>query len=67
MYKYRITVMESERGWGQDFWNEDLDSPEKAQARIDEINSHNTAPGVPEYYIQALPGITPVKVDTETK
>lgn len=59
--KYEITVMESERGWGQSFWEEKFDTAEEAQARITEINSHNTAPVAPDYYIQAFTDIKVVE------
>lgn len=52
--KQRITVVESERGWGRDEWNEDFDTVEEAQARIDELNARNKAGHAPDYYIMAL-------------
>lgn len=52
-YKYRIFVMESERGWGQDSWVEDYDTIEEARERIRKINSQNTAERAPDYYMQA--------------
>ena len=61
-YKYRIRVMESERGWGQDYWNEDFDTPEEAKARIKEINSRNTATTAPDWYMRAFEDITLVEV-----
>lgn len=51
---YRITVVERERGWGGDEWTEDFDTEDAAWARIKEINSKNTAPVAPDYYIAAL-------------
>lgn len=53
MYKYEITVIERERGWGGDSWTEEFDTPEKAQERIDEINRRNKPGPAPDYYIQA--------------
>ena len=49
MLKYRIQVMESERGWGQDYWHEDYDTYEEADKRIKDINAQNTAQSAPDY------------------
>ena len=51
--KFRIFVMESERGWGQDYWTEDYDSEEMAWSRIHEINEKNTSLTVPDWYMKA--------------
>ena len=61
-YKYRIRVMESERGWGQDFWTEDYDTPEEAKARILEVNSDNVSYTAPDWYMMAFEEITVVEV-----
>ena len=64
-YKYRIRVMESERGWGQDTWNEDFNTPEEARARINEVNNHdysNGSAGVPDWYMRAFDEITVIEV-----
>lgn len=53
MIKYRINVLESERGWGQERWTEDFPTLAEAKARIQEINSKNTSPTAPDYYVQA--------------
>jgi len=55
--KYRIQVMESERGWGQDYWTEEYDTLEQAQLRIQEINSQNISLTAPDYYMQAQIGV----------
>lgn len=52
--KFRITVMESERGGGRDEWTEDFDTEAEAWDRIREINSENTSLYAPDYYIQAV-------------
>lgn len=52
--KYRIKMMESERGWGQDYWDEDYDTRAEAEARMREVNSWNTSKIAPDYYMQAL-------------
>lgn len=51
--KYQITVIESERGWGRDSWEETFDTAEEAQARMDDINSQNAAGPSPDYYLMA--------------
>jgi hypothetical protein len=51
--KYQISVMESERGWGQDYWTEIFDTYDEAKSRIVEINSKNTSVGAPDWYMQA--------------
>jgi hypothetical protein len=60
--KFRIQLVESERGWGQDYWTEDFDTAELAQERIDYVNSFNTADEVPDYYIRAFDKIEVVQV-----
>ena len=54
MIKYRLNLMESERGWGQDYWSEDFDTREEAEARMKEVNSRNTSLVAPDWYMQAL-------------
>ena len=54
MIKYRLNLMESERGWGQDYWHEDFKTREEAEARMKEVNSRNTSLVAPDYYMQAL-------------
>jgi hypothetical protein len=49
--------MESERGWGREYWHEIFDTRAEAQARIDEVNSKNTEKVVPDVYIAAFPDI----------
>jgi hypothetical protein len=51
--KYRVTVVESERGWGQKYEHEDFDSYEKAAEYRDKINSYNTAASAPDWYMAA--------------
>lgn len=53
-FQYQVTLMESERGWGQDYWTRDFDTREEAEACIREVNAKNTAMVAPDYYIQAL-------------
>ena len=51
--KYRIFVLESERGWGQERWTEEFDTYAEAKARIQAINAENTSPVAPDWYMQA--------------
>lgn len=51
--KYRITVIERERGWGQHEWTEDFDTRRQAHTRIHEINSQNPPGPAPDFYTQA--------------
>jgi hypothetical protein len=53
MNKWRILVVERERGWAGDSWYNYYDTEAEALAAIAEINSHNTATHAPDYYIQA--------------
>lgn len=53
MKKYRIFLVESERGWGQKRWREDYDTYEEAKSRIKEVNSQNTSLTAPDWYMQA--------------
>lgn len=57
MVKYRINVVESERGWGQEYWTEDFDTLDEAEARIKFINLQNTSPTAPDVYTQAQSGV----------
>ena len=60
--KYRITVIESERGWGQESWTEDFDTYEEARERINSINSENTASRAPDWYMIAQTKIEAVEI-----
>jgi hypothetical protein len=51
--KYRVTTVESERGWGQRYEHEDFDSYEAAANYRDRINSYNTASSAPDWYLAA--------------
>lgn len=52
--KYQLTVMESERGWGQEYWKEVYDTYEEAVTRAHEINSANLSEHAPDWYMRAL-------------
>lgn len=57
MMKYRIKLVESERGWGQEYWNEDFNTRAEAQERIRSVNAENTEEKAPDYYVAAFPDI----------
>jgi hypothetical protein len=61
MKKFKVRIIESERGWGQDYWYEYFDTLEEAQARYEQVNKNDTLGHVtvPDYYIFATkPEIT---------
>ena len=60
--KYRVFLLESERGWGQERWTEDYDTFQEAQNRVVEVNSKNTAKYAPDWYMAADPNIQAVEV-----
>lgn len=61
--KYRVTLWESERGWGKKpFIDRDFDTLLEAQKYCREENSKNNLAYVPDYYIYAE---DPVLVDIE--
>lgn len=60
--KYRVYLMESERGWGQERWTEDYDTYEEALQRIQSVNDKNTSSVAPDWYMQAEERIEAVKV-----
>ena len=51
--KYRIFLMESERGWDKEYWTEDYDTYEEAKQRIASVNAENTSPTAPDWYMMA--------------
>lgn len=60
--KFRVELMESERGWGQEYWHEDYDTYEEAQKRIHDVNSKNVAGNAPDWYMRAESIIQAVEV-----
>jgi hypothetical protein len=60
--KYRVYLMESERGWGQERWTEDYDTYEEALQRIQSVNAENTSSVAPDWYMQAEEKIEAVEV-----
>lgn len=51
--RYRVQYMESEIGWGRDYWDADFDTEAEARAAVTECNARNVSPVAPNYYIQA--------------
>jgi len=52
--KYRVHIVESERGWGQEWYHEDFDTMEAAQKYFNDTNAKNDLPYTPDWYIAAL-------------
>lgn len=63
--KYRIQLVESERGWGREYWQETYDTYEEARERIRSVNAENTSMTVPDYYMMAESGIEAVEIENE--
>lgn len=51
--KYRVHCVESERGWGQDYFHVDFPTRQEAEQYMKETNAVNTSASAPDYYIQA--------------
>lgn len=63
--RYRVVLWEYERGWGsKPFHHGDFETKDEANKYRDEVNSKNTAPSAPDYYIQAE---DPVLVDLDNE
>ena len=60
--KYRVHLVESERGWGQERWTEDFDTRGEAMSRIQNVNDQNTLSYVPDWYVAASTEIEIVEV-----
>jgi hypothetical protein len=59
--KFQVTVIESERGWGQKIDEvREFNSADKAWKFYDEVNSRNTERTAPDIYWQAQP---PVRIE----
>lgn len=61
-YKFRVNIIESERGWGQTRDHVDFDTVEKAAEYRDSINSRNKPGPVPDWYIVAEQEIKVVEI-----
>ena len=61
--QYRIYIVESERGWGQEYWHKDYNTYEEARNAIQEINSENTSSTAPDWYMQAEDRVEVVEVN----
>lgn len=60
--KYRVQLVESERGWGREYWHEDYATYEEAKQRIQEVNSKNADVYAPDWYMQAEETVEAVEV-----
>lgn len=56
---WKVVVIESERGWGQSVVDvQYFDTEQEANEFVSSINSRNTSPTAPDWYMQAQ---TPIK------
>jgi hypothetical protein len=54
MKKFRVAIIESERGWGSRVDEmKEFDTKEEADAFIKHFNSQNTSPTTPDWYMYA--------------
>ena len=51
--KFRVHCVDSERGWGLDYWHVDFDTRAEAEKFKADINAKNTASVAPDFYSQA--------------
>lgn len=51
--KYKVTVIESEAGWGQSYETEYYLTEADARKRVNDINEQNTATVTPSWYMRA--------------
>jgi Asp-tRNA(Asn)/Glu-tRNA(Gln) amidotransferase C subunit len=59
--RFRVDIIESERGWGQKIDEQKFfTDANEAYKFVEEFNAKNTAPVAPDWYMQAQ---TPVRVD----
>ncbi len=61
--KFRVQLMESESGWGQNTWTEDYDTYEEAKERIRSVNAENTSFVAPDWYMQAEEIVEAVEIE----
>jgi hypothetical protein len=53
-FKFKVNVIESERGWGSKIDEvKEFDTADQAEAFIKEFNSHNTEAQAPDWYMRA--------------
>lgn len=51
-FKYRVHVLESERGWGSETWTRDFDTREEAQKFWDDLEKeYGGRSVVPDFYM----------------
>lgn len=51
---FKLLMVESERGWGQDYWTREFETLEAAIKHKNEINEKNQFDKAPDWYIAAL-------------
>ncbi len=61
--KFRVQLMECERGFGREYWHEDYDTMAEAKARIRSVNAENTSPTAPDWYMMAQEIVEAVEVE----
>lgn len=61
-HKFRVNIIESERGWGKTYDYVDFDTVEKAIEYRDKINERNKPGPVPDWYMVAEQEIKVVEV-----
>jgi hypothetical protein len=62
-YRWRVDIIESERGWGSKLDDEKFfDTEAEARAFVEDYNAENDLPYVPDWYMAAMPPVC-VRVD----
>ena len=63
-FQYRVTEVESERGWGQKYEHVYFKTRKAAEKYIKETNAQNNLPYVPDYYVYCKNDITIVEKES---
>jgi hypothetical protein len=51
--KFRVYGVDSERGWGREYWEVDFETRAEAEKFMADTNAKNTATAAPDFYSQA--------------
>jgi hypothetical protein len=51
--KFRVHGVDSERGWGREYWAVDFETRAEAEKFMADTNAKNTAKFAPDFYSQA--------------